>query len=62
MSEHHWWNVAGQDMDGNCYDFISYAPNIEAVEAECQELLETLDGGIFLIYDYTGHYVTRVEY
>lgn len=57
-----YWYISGEDIDGNYYDFSSYASDVDAVIAECQELLESLDGGLFMIYDKEGHFVTRVEY
>ena len=43
--------VHGEDIDGNYYEFTPAGKTIEDVRKECQELLETLGGGLFDIFD-----------
>lgn len=55
----------GEDYNGNCYEFPSISRTIEEVKKECQELLETLDGGlfdIFVVIDGKDVYVDTVEW
>ena len=43
--------VMGEDIEGNYYEFESAGKTLIEVKRECQELLETLDGGHFDIYE-----------
>lgn len=57
--------VVGEDFDGNVYEFESGCEILGEVRAQCQELLETLDGGhfdIFEINDEDENYVDCVEW
>lgn len=57
--------VHGEDIDGNYYEFEPAGQTIEAIEKECQELLETLGGGLFDIFNITDSedvYLSTVEW
>ncbi len=54
--------IAGEDIDGEIYEFESYAKTLEDCRKECQEYLETLDGGHFDIFDADGKFIDDVEW
>ena len=39
--------VRGESIDGEYYEFIPAGRTLDEIKDECQELLETLDGGFF---------------
>ncbi len=57
--------VMGESCDGEYYEFTPAGKTLEEVKEECQELLETLDGGnfdIYMITDSEDIYLDTVEY
>lgn len=55
----------GESIDDEYFEFTPVGNTLEEVKKECQELLETLDGGSFDIYDITDSediYLDTVEY
>lgn len=57
--------VMGESIDDEYFEFTPAGKTLEEVRKECQELLETLDGGSFDIYDITDSediYLDTVEY
>lgn len=55
--------VVSEDIEGTTYSFEPASDDIQEVKNECQELLETLDGGHFDIYDSdTDEFIDYVEW
>lgn len=55
--------VVGEDIEGSVYDFEPAGKTLKEVKKECQELLESLDGGHFDIFDAeTDKFIDDVEW
>lgn len=54
--------VRGESIDGEYYEFIPAGRTLNEIKDECQELLETLDGGFFGIYNITDDSDSLVDY
>lgn len=54
--------LKGEDIDGNQYQFTTFARNVEECKQECQEYLETLEGGYFEIFADNNEFLDRVDW